>query len=177
VGTLHDHLINFKVDFDIVNEKNSLIEKTTHVREIAHPWLDEDWGLTTRQQYIKSRYIDTEDESRLFYPPNFQGSFAVVNKDETNSWGVPRGYAIHPGYSPIYNVRLWNDPFLCFDFGRYARINAANRFFFFGFMLYPAVDCRWIETYAEQRQFCEAQSGCYKGKLSLLGVLCFANRT
>lgn len=109
VGTLHDHLINFKVDFDIVNEKNSLLEKTTHVREIAHPWLDEDWGLTTTQQYIKSRYIDTEDESRLFYPPNFQGSFAVVNKDETNSWGAPKGYAIHPGYSPIYNVRL---PFL-----------------------------------------------------------------
>ena len=105
VGTIHDHVINFKVDLDVVNEKNSLLEKTTHVREVTHPWLDEgDWGTTIRQQFIKSRYIETENESRLFYPPNFRGLFAFVNKEETNSWGVPRGYLIHPGYSPIYNV-------------------------------------------------------------------------
>lgn len=106
MGTIHDHVINFKVDLDVVNEKNSLLEKTTHVREVTHPWLDKDeaWGTTTRQQFVKSRYIETENESRLFYPPNFRGSFAFVNKEETNSWGVPRGYLIHPGYSPIYNV-------------------------------------------------------------------------
>lgn len=106
VGTLHDHVLNFKVDFDVVNEKNSLLEKRTKVREVSHPWLDEDWGPTMQQQYIESRYIDSEDESRLFYPANFQGVFAVVNKDEKNAWGVPRGYAVHAGSSPIYNVRL-----------------------------------------------------------------------
>lgn len=105
VGTLHDHVINFKVDLDVVNEKNSLLEKTTKVRDVPHPWLDEDWGPTTRQQFIESRYIDTEDDSKLFYPANFQGAFAIVNKDEKNAWDVPRGYGIHAGFSPIYNVR------------------------------------------------------------------------
>lgn len=105
MGTLHDHVINFKVDLDVVNEKNSLLEKKTQVRDVSHPWLDEDWGPTTRQQFIESHYIGTEDDSRLFYPANFQGAFAIVNKDEKNAWDVPRGYGVHAGHSPIYNVR------------------------------------------------------------------------
>lgn len=121
-----------KVDLDVVNEKNSLLEKTTHVREIAHPWLDEDWGPTTRQQFIESRYIETENESRLNYPPNFQGAFVVVNKDELNGWDVPRGYGIHAGANPIFNVR---------------RILLLHvRFSSFVYPLLSILDCRWIET-------------------------------
>ncbi|KAF8316633.1 amine oxidase catalytic domain-containing protein [Clavulina sp. PMI_390] len=104
MGTLHDHVINFKVDFDIISQNNSLLAKSTVVRDVPHPWLDEDWGPSTRQQFISSRYIDSEDESRLYYPPNFQGAYAIVNKDETNSWGMPRGYGIIAGHSPIYNT-------------------------------------------------------------------------
>lgn len=106
MGTLHDHVINFKVDLDVVNEKNSFLVRTTEVRDFAHPWLDEDWGPTTRQQVIKSRYVETEDDSRVNYPANFRGAFLVVNKDEQNAWGVPRGYGIFPGPNPIFNVGI-----------------------------------------------------------------------
>ena len=34
VGGVHDHVVNFKVDFDLVNERNSLLEKTTHIEEV-----------------------------------------------------------------------------------------------------------------------------------------------
>ena len=150
MGTIHDHVINFKVDLDVVNEKNSLLEKTTHVREVTHPWLDEDgyWGTTTRQQFIKSRYIETENESRLFYPPNFRGLFAFVNKEETNLWGVPRGYVIHPGYSPIYNV--------CIGIVWLLSLWLLYREWLIDcFVHFPFTDCRWIETYAEQCQLCK----------------------
>ena len=144
MGTLHDHVINFKVDLDVVNKMNSLMEQTTHVREVSFPWSDdEDWGTTTKQQFIKSRYIETEDESKLFYPPNFRGLFAFVNKDERNSWGVPRGYLIHPGYSPVHNVRLGIIRFL------YIAVQIGK----FPFILFA--DCRWIKTHAEQCQLCE----------------------
>lgn len=35
-----------------------------------------------------------------------QGGYSLVNKEAKNSWGSPRGYAVHPGYSPIHNVSL-----------------------------------------------------------------------
>lgn len=146
VGTLHDHVINFKVDLDVVSSTNSLLEKTTEIRDIAHPWLDEDWGPTTRQQFIKSRYIETEDDSRLVYPPNFRGAFAFVNKEELNSWGVPRGYGIYPGVNPIYNVGF------CRELVWGALLTS-----------WTALDCRWIEADAQQRQFRQVQFGRHQG--------------
>ncbi|KZV97864.1 amine oxidase catalytic domain-containing protein [Exidia glandulosa HHB12029] len=104
MGTLHDHVINFKVDFDLVNERNSLLEKKTQVRDVPHEWLDDDWGPSTRQQFISQRIIKNESEARLRYPQNFQGAYAIVNTDEKNAWGVPRGYQIIPGMSPIHNT-------------------------------------------------------------------------
>ena len=56
------------------------------------------------QQKITKRIIETEDESKLKYPANFQGGYAIVNQEEKNSWGSPRGYAIYAGYNPIHNV-------------------------------------------------------------------------
>lgn len=88
-----------------MNERNSLLEKKTQVRDVPHEWLDDDWGPSTRQQFISQRIIKNESEARLRYPQNFQGAYAIVNTDEKNAWGVPRGYQIIPGMSPIHNVR------------------------------------------------------------------------
>jgi primary-amine oxidase len=109
MGSLHDHVINFKVDLDVVGTANSLLETTTAQEEIEQPWLGDDWGTTVVQQKISRRYIESEDEARLKYPQNFQGGYALVNKEEKNRWGVIRGYAVHQGYNPIHNVsrHLW----------------------------------------------------------------------
>lgn len=106
MGSLHDHVINYKVDLDIVGEANSLLATVTHVEKVEHPWLDEDWGREVTQQKISREYIENEDNALLFYPKNFQGGYSIVNKDEKNQWGMARGYAVHAGYSPIHNVRL-----------------------------------------------------------------------
>jgi Cu2+-containing amine oxidase len=70
------------------------------------PWFDEDWGQTVIQQKITREYITNENDALLKYPNNFQGGYALVNQEKTNKWGIPRGYAIHPGYSPVHNARL-----------------------------------------------------------------------
>ncbi|EJU01891.1 amine oxidase catalytic domain-containing protein [Dacryopinax primogenitus] len=104
MGSLHDHVINYKVDLDIAGTENSLLETTTSVEEVSHPWYDDDWGKTVLQQHIVHRYIATEDEALLKYPKNFQGGYSVMNRNATNSWGNARGYAVHAGFNPIHNT-------------------------------------------------------------------------
>ena len=120
MGSLHDHVINFKVssilytisnahlsdqvDLDIVGTKNSLLNTSTAVEAVEAPWFNDDWGRTVIQQRITREFIKNENEALLKYPQNFQGGYAIVNRDERNSWNTERGYSIHPGLSPIHNV-------------------------------------------------------------------------
>jgi primary-amine oxidase len=107
MGSLHDHVVNFKVDLDVGGTNNSLLRTWTEQEEVTQPWFDDDdWGTTVVQQKIHRKLIETEDEGRLKYPENFQGGYALVNTEDKNRWGSPRGYAIHPGYNPIHAVSI-----------------------------------------------------------------------
>ncbi|KAL0953888.1 hypothetical protein HGRIS_005060 [Hohenbuehelia grisea] len=114
MGSLHDHVINFKVDLDIGGTSNSLLRTTTLQETVTQPWHDEDWGDEVIQAKVTREYIDNEDQAKIKYGENFQSTYAVVNKDNKNSWGRPRGYAIHPGVNPVHNMivgskRLFNN--------------------------------------------------------------------
>ena len=96
-----------RVDMDIAGTSNSLLRTISKQEEVPRPWLDEDdsdWGKTVIEQKLMKEYIENENDALLRYPPNFIGSYAFVNRDTTNAWGYPRGYLIHPGNSPIFNV-------------------------------------------------------------------------
>jgi len=82
-----------------------LLKTTTQQEEVSHPWLDDDWGQTVIQQKITKTFITNENDALLKHPLNFQGSYALVNREVKNMWGYPKGYTIHPGNSPIHNVR------------------------------------------------------------------------
>ncbi|KDQ64574.1 hypothetical protein JAAARDRAFT_28216 [Jaapia argillacea MUCL 33604] len=123
MGSLHDHVINYKVDLDVAGLSNSLLSTTTHVEHVEHPWLDEDWGTEVIQQKINREIIENEDGALLNWPENFQGGYAFVNSEEKNSWGNPRGYAIHPGYSPIRNTVVGSKRLL--NNANWARYNLA----------------------------------------------------
>jgi len=96
---------------DIAGTSNSLLRKISKQEEVPRPWLDEDsdWGKTVIEQKIMKEYIENEKDALLRYPPNFIGGYSFVNRDVVNAWGYPRGYSIHPGNSPIFNVM-----FFCF---------------------------------------------------------------
>ncbi|KZS98930.1 amine oxidase catalytic domain-containing protein [Sistotremastrum niveocremeum HHB9708] len=104
MGSLHDHVINFKVDLDVAGLKNSLLNTSTSIQQVEQPWFDEDWGNIVTQQYITREFIDNEDNAKLKYPQNFQGGYSFVNRKRKNAWGIERGYSIHPGLSPIHNT-------------------------------------------------------------------------
>ncbi|KAF8999357.1 copper amine oxidase [Cyathus striatus] len=118
MGSVHDHVINFKVDLDIAGTKNSVMHTRTVREEVDVSWgssptseidpnLDpdlSDWGSTLIQQRIERTFLTDESESRLKHPLNFQGHYAVVNREERNKWGNVRGYVVLPGYSPIHNT-------------------------------------------------------------------------
>ncbi|KAF6751012.1 amine oxidase catalytic domain-containing protein [Ephemerocybe angulata] len=116
MGNIHDHAINFKVDLDIAGVNNTLL-KTTSVIETVYPeWFDDpEWPSDAeftsepeaqfRTRLVKT-YVESEDseDARVKYSQNYRSSYAVVNRDERNAWGVPRGYTIHPGLSQVYNT-------------------------------------------------------------------------
>lgn len=97
-------MINFKVDLDVAGLDNSLLHTHTDTEVVEHDWFDEDWGKTVIQQKITREVIENEDNALLKYPLNFQGGYAFINQEKKNRWDIPRGYAIHPGYSPVHNV-------------------------------------------------------------------------
>lgn len=123
MGSLHDHVINFKVDLDVAGSENSLLFTHTVQEEVEQPWLDEDWGSKAIQQKILRDYIESEDDALLKYPLNFQGGYSIVNREKTNRWNTPRGYAIHPGYSPIHNTVVGSKRLL--NNANWARYNLA----------------------------------------------------
>ncbi|KAI1798357.1 amine oxidase catalytic domain-containing protein [Ganoderma leucocontextum] len=123
MGSLHDHVINYKVDLDVAGLENSLLFTNTGTEKITQPWFDDDWGQDVIQQKISRTYIENEDDALLKYPTNFQGGYSVVNKASLNRWGVPRGYAIHAGYSPVHNTVVGSKRLL--NNANWARYNLA----------------------------------------------------
>ncbi|WVQ70156.1 uncharacterized protein L199_008381 [Kwoniella botswanensis] len=106
MGSLHDHVINYKVDFDIAGTRNSLMSAMLEMEETTAPWVDEDWGETFKQQRVVRKMIKSENDSKLEYAKNMEGMYIVTNEEEHNSWGNARGYAIHPGASTIHLTNL-----------------------------------------------------------------------
>lgn len=98
-GTLHTHVMNFKADFDLVDEKNTFVRTDIVVENITQPWFEE-LGEFEMMRYNITE-VETEDDSRVTLAPNGQAMFTVVNKVHKNKWGQPRGYRILPGLSNV----------------------------------------------------------------------------
>ncbi|KAJ6512644.1 amine oxidase catalytic domain-containing protein [Mycena sanguinolenta] len=106
MGSIHDHVVNYKFDFDIAGTRNSLMAVSLENEVVEQPWFDDDWGRDVHQQKIVRTMIRNESDALLDYPKNYEGVYAIVNEEELNRWGNPRGYAIHPGISPIHLTNL-----------------------------------------------------------------------
>jgi len=106
MGSLHDHVINYKADFDIAGTRNSLMAISLENEVVHQAWFDEDWGSDVHQQKIVRKMVRNESEALLDYPRNYEGLYVLVNEEALNRWGYPRGYAIHPGVSAIHLTNL-----------------------------------------------------------------------
>lgn len=92
-GSMHDHVLNFKADFDVLGTANTVqLMRNTPVAT-TYPWS----GNKTRNTMKLTRsFVESEDDSRLTWDANSQTQILVVNQDETNEYDEYRGWRILP---------------------------------------------------------------------------------
>ncbi|KAK8011681.1 hypothetical protein PG990_010646, partial [Apiospora arundinis] len=108
-GTMHTHVMNFKADFDLVDTSNTFVRTDLIVENITQPWYPERGVFESMRYDIHE--LASESEGLLNNPPNGQSMYTVVNKNNLNAWGQPRGYRIMPGLNNVY-LPSQRSPFL-----------------------------------------------------------------
>lgn len=89
-GTPHEHVINFKADFDILGEKNSL-----QLAEFVPVTKDYAWSDGPRDTFhIERSFVESEDQGRMTWSARGATQFNIVNTDRLNRFGEYRGYRI-----------------------------------------------------------------------------------
>ncbi|KAK6910889.1 hypothetical protein I203_104924 [Kwoniella mangroviensis CBS 8507] len=91
-GSMHDHALNFKVDFDILGTNNTLVKHVIEPVEKEYKWRK---GVSNTMHMVRKE-VANEDEGKMNWSANGQEQVIVVNKDAPNKYGEPRGYKIMP---------------------------------------------------------------------------------
>lgn len=88
-GSLHDHVLTFKADFDILGTKNS-IQKIEFVPEsTTYPWSN---GRVHNTFKATRGFVTSEKEASIDWAANDAAMYAVVNKEKPNRFGEFPGY-------------------------------------------------------------------------------------
>ncbi|KAF2634788.1 amine oxidase catalytic domain-containing protein [Massarina eburnea CBS 473.64] len=105
-GSLHDHIVTFKGDFDIVDSSNSLQVSELKAIKTSQSWFPE---LGEFEQ-LEMETSNMKEEQQFNWAANNQAMYTIINSNATNKWGTPRGYRVVPGRSNIHLSTL-NSPF------------------------------------------------------------------
>ncbi|KAK3361962.1 amine oxidase catalytic domain-containing protein [Lasiosphaeria ovina] len=92
-GSMHDHVLNFKADFDILGTNNSVQLLSLVPVEKSYPWSG---GKKRSTMTLERSYIESEDDGRFNWAPNSATQVIVVNEAEQNAFGENRGYRVLP---------------------------------------------------------------------------------
>ncbi|KAJ4002737.1 hypothetical protein NW766_012667 [Fusarium irregulare] len=98
-GSLHDHVITFKADFDILGEKNSFQKIAIQPTTEKYKWSG---GKSINTMKAVKSFIENEDDAKINWAPNGGAMYAVVNKDKKNPYGELPGYRIVPASGVAY---------------------------------------------------------------------------
>lgn len=91
-GSFHDHVLNFKADFDIAGQKNRVTNTALKAANHTYPWDPE----TVYSTKIKERAV-IEDETYLNWA-DAGGVLLIESDEQNNTWGNPKAYRIiYPG--------------------------------------------------------------------------------
>ena len=101
-GSMHDHVINFKLDIDINGTANSLFKTKFVPLSTTYPWSN---GKKINTMKLERSFVTTEAGGKINWDENSAGVYSVVNKAKPNKWGEYPGYKIFPSTgSTIYNT-------------------------------------------------------------------------
>lgn len=93
-GALHDHVMNFKVDLDILGTKNSVQKIEVVPATVEYPWSA---GRTRKTMKLERSFVTHEQESGIPWAPNDATIYAIVNKGSPNKYGEYPGYRVKRG--------------------------------------------------------------------------------
>ncbi|KAF2646794.1 amine oxidase catalytic domain-containing protein [Massarina eburnea CBS 473.64] len=88
-GSLHEHVMTFKVDLDILGEKNSVQKVEILAATEVYPWSD---GQSHNTIKLKKSFVSSEAESSINWSGNEAASYSIVSKDSPNRYGEYPGY-------------------------------------------------------------------------------------
>ncbi|KAK0724664.1 copper amine oxidase [Lasiosphaeris hirsuta] len=92
-GSMHDHVLNFKVDFDILGTNNSVQLMSLVPATETYAWSK---GKARNTMKLERSFIETEDDGRFNWGANSATQVLVVNENEVNKYGEYRGYRVLP---------------------------------------------------------------------------------
>jgi primary-amine oxidase len=88
-GSLHDHMLTFKADLDILGTKNSVQKVEFVPTSTTYPWSQ---GRVHNTFKASRSFLETE--TSIDWPGNDAAIYAIVNKDTPNPFGEYPGYRI-----------------------------------------------------------------------------------
>ncbi|KAJ6511201.1 copper amine oxidase [Mycena sanguinolenta] len=106
-GSMHDHVLNWKVDMDVLGTENTFVKHEIVAADVKCPWADQ----TRSTMRLKRVRVENEDDAKLSWPQNGGGMFLVENSDKLNKYGEPKGFKIAPsrGGAGMY-LTIQNSP-------------------------------------------------------------------
>ncbi len=103
-GSMHDHVLNYKADFDVMGTANSVQLMRQVPVTTTYPWSG---GRTRNTMALQRSFVENEDHGRLDWASNGDTQILVVNQDAANEYGELRGYRMLP-YTGLVHLTVEN---------------------------------------------------------------------
>lgn len=104
-GSMHDHVLNFKLDLDVNGTQNSLFKTEFVPHSQVYDWSE---GKVINTMKAERSYINNEDQGKINWAPNSAASYSVVNKDQKNEFGEHPGFRIYPSTGSSIHLTIEN---------------------------------------------------------------------
>lgn len=92
-GSMHDHVLNWKLDLDVLGTKNTLTTTEVVPTQETYSWSG---GKVHNTMKLKRGEITNEDQGKINWSPNGAVMYTVINKEEKNKYGEYRGWRVAP---------------------------------------------------------------------------------
>lgn len=89
---MHTHVLNWKVDVDILGTKNTVGFHKVVADDIKYPWSE----TPRKTMRLERSELKNENDSKLNWPANSQAMYLIYNKEEKNKFGEDRAWRIMP---------------------------------------------------------------------------------
>ncbi|KAF8541996.1 putative membrane copper amine oxidase [Trichophaea hybrida] len=98
-GSIHDHVLNYKLDLDILGTSNTVATSEFVEAKEVYPWSG---GKELNTFKLQKSWITNEDQGKIHWGgDNNVKSYSVVNKASPNANGEYRGYKVLPITPPV----------------------------------------------------------------------------